>query len=76
LIIDEKVICNKNDNDNILISIGKLYNIKYIKLFLYKHLIKWNILVIRGKKTNKYFVSTGEGMRKKLNRNLNKMRII
>jgi len=25
--------------------------------------MKWNILVIRGKKTNKYYVSTGEGMR-------------
>jgi hypothetical protein len=26
--------------------------------------MKWNISVIRGKNTNKYFVSTGEGMRK------------
>lgn len=25
--------------------------------------MKWNILVICGKKTNKYFVSTGEGRR-------------
>lgn len=25
--------------------------------------MKWNISVIRGKNTNKYFVSTGEGMR-------------
>jgi len=24
--------------------------------------MKWNISVIRGKKTNKYFVSTGEGI--------------
>jgi len=29
--------------------------------------MKWNISVIRGKKTNKYFVSTGEGIQKKLN---------
>jgi len=27
--------------------------------------MKWNILVIRGKKTKKYSVSTGEGMRRK-----------
>jgi len=26
--------------------------------------MKWNILVIRGIKTKKYFVSTGEGMQK------------
>jgi len=26
--------------------------------------MKWNISVIRGIKTNKYSVSTGEGMRK------------
>jgi len=26
--------------------------------------MKWNISVIRGKKTNKYFVSTGEGIQK------------
>jgi len=26
--------------------------------------MKWNISVIRGKDTNKYSVSTGEGMRK------------
>jgi len=26
--------------------------------------MKWNISVIRGKNTNKYFVSTGEGIRK------------
>lgn len=25
--------------------------------------MKWNISVIRGKNTKKYFVSTGEGMR-------------
>lgn len=27
--------------------------------------MKWNISVIRGIKTNKYFVSTGEGIQKK-----------
>jgi len=27
--------------------------------------MNWNILVISGKNTNKYFVCTGEGMRKK-----------
>jgi len=37
-----------------------IYN---IKLYII-NLMKWNISVIRGKKTNKYFVSTGEGMRK------------
>jgi len=26
--------------------------------------MKWNILVISGKETNKYFVSTGEGIQK------------
>jgi len=26
--------------------------------------MKWNISVIRGKNTKKYFVSTGEGLRK------------
>jgi len=30
-----------------------------------ENLMKWNILVIRGKNTKKYSVSTGEGMRKK-----------
>lgn len=34
-------------------------------LFMYKNLMKWNISVIRGKKTNKYSVSTGEGKWKK-----------
>jgi len=32
--------------------------------------MKWNISLIRGKKTNKYFVSTGEGMRIKKMMNL------
>jgi len=27
--------------------------------------MKWNISVIRGIKTNKYFVNTGEGIQKK-----------
>jgi len=31
--------------------------------------MKWNILVIRGKKNDKYFVSTGEGKWKKVKKN-------
>jgi len=37
--------------------------------FIFKNLMKWNISVIRGKKTNKYSVSTGEGKWKKNKRN-------
>jgi len=32
--------------------------------------MKWNILVIRGKKKNKNYVSTGEGMRSIIDNNL------
>jgi hypothetical protein len=35
------------------------YEWKHIKIN-YKNLMNWNILVVRGKKTNKYFVSSGE----------------
>jgi len=48
-----------------------MIKIKYSKENLFKkkfclkktiyYLMKWNISVIRGKYTNKYFVSTGEG---------------
>jgi len=55
------VVRNKNVYDDLLISKRKLYIIIIYNIFINKHLMNWNILVISGKNTNKYFVCTGEG---------------